>query len=144
MESSLSDDMIRADPRLRRQTLIALGLAAVVAIVTIIVFQRWLNGIGSIAGTDLLILRLRRMIAIGMTGSAICLALLAWYAAHQASRTKSAGQWPLPDARVMRDTPVRRGAAARNLVRLMQLTAVVLLVLAFAMGYFSLQILRAT
>lgn len=134
--------MIRADPRLRRQTLIALGIAAIVAVVTIIFFQRWLNGIGAIAGTDLLILRLRRMIGIGMTGSAICMALLAWYAAHQATRTKAAGQWPTPDARVIRDTPIRRGPAAGNIVRLLQLTAVVLLVLAFATGYFSLQMLN--
>ncbi|MGB0133485.1 hypothetical protein [Dokdonella sp.] len=138
----MSDDMIRADPRLRRKTLIALAVAAVVAVIAVIIFQRWLGEISAISGTDLLILRLRRMIGIGLTGSAICLALLAWYAAHQASRTKAAGRWPLPDARVMRDTVIRRGTAARSLAQLLQLTAVVLLVLAFAMGYFSLQMLN--
>ena len=140
----MSDDIVRADPRLRRKTLFALGLAAVLALVAIIFFQRWLNGIGAISGTDLLILRLRRMIGIGMTGSALCLALLAWYAAHQASKTKVAGQWPPPGARVIRDTAVRRGPTAGNIVRLLQLTAVVLLVLAFSTGYFSLQMLGSS
>jgi uncharacterized membrane protein len=135
--------MLRADPRLRRQTLIALGLASVVAIVAIILFQRWLADIGTMAGTDLLILRLRRMIGIGLTGSAICLALLAWYAAHQASRVKAVEQWPTPGARVIRNTPIRRGSAAQKVIRLFQATALVLLILAFALGYASVQMLGA-
>lgn len=135
--------MLRADARLRRQTLIALGLASVLAVVVLVFFQRWLTGIGTIDGTDLLILRLRQMIGIGLTGSAICLALLAWYAVHQASRVKAAGQWPTPGARVIRDTPIRRGAAAKQAMQLFQATALVLLILAFALGYASVRMFGA-
>jgi hypothetical protein len=81
------------------------------------------------------------MIGMAMTGSAVCLALLAWYAAHKASRTRLVEQWPLPGTRVIRDTPIRRGAAARSIALLLNITAVVLLVLAFATGYFSWQML---
>ncbi|MEZ5463105.1 hypothetical protein [Dokdonella sp.] len=140
----MSEDMLRADARLRRQTLIALGLASAVAVVALFFFQRWLSGIGAIPGTDLQILRLRQMIGIGLTGSAICLALLAWYAVHQASRVKATGQWPTPGTRVIRDTPIRRGNAARQVTQVFQATALVLLMLAFALGYASVQMLSAT
>jgi hypothetical protein len=133
--------MLHADPRLRRQTVMALGLAAIIAVIAMILFKHWLDGIGALPGTDILIYRLRRMIGIGMTGSAVCLALLAWYAAHKSSRTRLVEQWPLPGTRVIRDTPIRRGAAARSIARLLNITAVVLLVLAFATGYFSWQML---
>lgn len=139
----MNDDLVRADPRLRRNTLIALGLAAALAVGAILFFQQWLNTVGANSGTDILILRLRRMIGIGMTGSALCLALLAWYAAHQSSRTKLAGQWPVPGTRVIRDTAIRRGPAASHIARLLQMTALVLLVLAFSTGYFSLRMLAS-
>jgi hypothetical protein len=138
----LTDDMLRADPRLRRQTLIALGFAAILALVALVVFKHWLDAIGALPGTDILIYRLRRMIGMAMTGSAVCLALLAWYAAHKASKARLVEQWPLPGTRVMRDTPIRRGEAARSIALLLNITAVVLLVLAFATGYFSWQMLN--
>jgi hypothetical protein len=134
--------MLRADPRLRRQTFIALGIAAILAVVALIAFKHWLDGIGALPGTDILIYRLRRMIGIAMTGCAVCLSLLAWYAAHQASKTRIVEQWPLPGTRVIRDTPIRRGAVAQSIARLLNITAVVLLVLAFATGYFSWQMLN--
>ena len=84
----MTDDMLRADPRLRRQTLLALALAAILAVVAVFLFHDWLSGIAAIPGTDLLILRLRRLIGIGMTGSALCLAVLAWYSAHKAAKVK--------------------------------------------------------
>lgn len=139
----MSAEMLRADPRLRRQTLIALALAAVLAGVAIVIFQRWLLDIGTDPGSDLLILRLRRMIGIGLTGSSICLAVLAWYAVHKAARIKATGQWPLPGTRVIRDTAIRRGTAARKINGKLRAAALVLLMLAVALGYYSLQILRA-
>lgn len=135
--------MLRADARLRRQTLIALSLASILAVVAIVGFRHWLAGLGMSDGTDLLILRLRRMIGIGLTGSAICAALLAWYVAHQASRVRATGQWPIPGARVIQDTAIRRGDAARKIITMFQATALVLLVLVFALGYGSVRLLGA-
>ena len=124
--------------------MIAMGIAMGLALVAIVLFQQWLNSVGSMPGTDLLILRLRRTIGLALTGSAICLALLAWYSANRASRTKSADQWPLPGTRVIRDTPIRRGEAAQKIGTQLQAAAIILLVLASAAGYVSWQMLSAS
>jgi len=137
----LTDDMLRADPRLRRQTLLALALAAILAVVAVLLFHDWLSGIAAIPGTDLLILRLRRLIGIGMTGSALCLAVLAWYSARKAAKVKIFQQWPLPGVRVLRDTPIRRGLAARSMGRWLNAAAAVLMLLAFAAGLVSWRLL---
>lgn len=134
--------MLRADPGLRRFTMAVLGIAAILALVAVVFFQHWLNGIGAIPGTDVLILRLRRTIGFALTASAICLALLAWYAAHKASRIKAVEQWPLPETRVIRDTPIRRGEAAHVVRRLLNIVAVTMVVLAFAMGTVSWRMLN--
>jgi len=133
--------MLRADPRLRRQTLLALALAAILAVVAVLLFHDWLSGIAAIPGTDLLILRLRRLIGIGMTGSALCLAVLAWYSARKAAKVKIFQQWPLPGVRVLRDTPIRRGLAARSMGRWLNAAAAVLMLLAFAAGLVSWRLL---
>ncbi|HET9031525.1 MAG TPA: hypothetical protein VFN25_01335 [Dokdonella sp.] len=137
----MSEDMIRADPGLRRQTMLVLGIAVLMAIATVYFFQQWLSGIADIPGTDQLILRLRRLIGIALTGSAICLGFLAWYAARKATLIKTFEQWPLPGVRVLRDTPVRRGAAAMKIRQGLNLTAVVLLLLALGMGIISWRLL---
>ena len=140
----MSDDVLRADPRLRRMTLAIVGTAVIAAVFGMAWFQNWLTGIGELPGTDLLILRLRRMIALALTGSAICLALLAWYAAHKGTRTMQLHQWPLPGARVLRDTPIRRGEQAERIGRWLQICALVLLVLAGVAGIASWQMLMLT
>lgn len=137
----MTDDMLRADPLLRRQTLVALALAAILAVVTVLLFHDWLSGIAAIPGTDLLLLRLRRLIGIGMTGSALCLAVLAWYSAHKAAKVKVFQQWPLPGVRVLRDTPVRRGPAARSIGHWLNAAAAVLMLLAVATGLVSWRLL---
>ncbi len=137
----MPDDMLRADPRLRRQTVAALAIAVILAVAAVFWFQSWLSGIATIPGTDLLILRLRRLIGIALTGSAICLAALAWYSAQKAAKVKIFQQWPLPAVRVLRDTPIRRGDAALAIRRRLNVAAGVLLLLAFATGVVSWRLL---
>ena len=137
----MPDDMLRADPRLRRQTLAALAIAVILAVAAVFWFQSWLSGIATIPGTDLLILRLRRLIGIALTGSAICLAVLAWYSAQKAAKVKTFQQWPLPRVRVLRDTPIKRGDAALAIRRRLNVAAGVLLLLAFATGVLSWRLL---
>ncbi len=133
--------MIRADPGLRRQTFIVLGVAALVAIAAVFVFQHWLTGIANVPGTEMLIQRLRRLIGIALTGSAICLAFLAWYSAHKATLIEKFKQWPLPGVRVLRDTSVKRGAQAMKVRLSLNLAAGVLLLLALAAGFVSFRLL---
>jgi hypothetical protein len=122
-------------------TLAIVGIAAVSAVAGMAWFQHWLAGIGELPGTDLLILRLRRMIALALTGSAICLALLAWYSANKGTRAVKLRQWPLPGTRVLRDTPVRRGEVAQRIGRSLQVAALVMLALAAATGIASWRML---
>lgn len=133
--------MIRADPGLRRQTFIVLGIAILIAIVSVVIFQHWLTGIANIPGTDALILRLRRLVGIALTGSAICLAFLAWYAARKATMITKFEQWPLPGVRVLRDTPIRRGQKALNIRLGLNGAAGVLLLLALITGIISWRLL---
>ena len=82
----MSEDILRADKRLRTLTLIVLGHRRGPGPARHGLVPALAAGIGNLPGTDLLIVRLRRMIALALTGSGVCLALLAWYSAHVGSR----------------------------------------------------------
>lgn len=133
----MSDDMLRADQRLRRLTTIALVVATLVCLLAMFAFQRWINGIGEGQHVAQVVARIRSMIGLALTGSALCFAVLAWHAARIGQRARSSEQWPVPGARVIRDTPVRRGRAATRIGVLLQVAAVVLIVLASAAGTLS-------
>lgn len=130
----MSEEILRADPALRRKTAIVLGIALVLAILVLFLFQRWL--IGSIVSLDVqvAVVRMRGLISIALTASAICLAVLAAYSARKGAQTRASARWPLAEARVLRDTPIRRGAAALRIGRWLQVLAGVLVLLALATG----------
>jgi hypothetical protein len=133
-------ELMRADRRLRRLTWVVVGIAVVVAVAAIALFHHWLEGVGETTQTNLFVLQIRRLIGIAVTGSAVCLALLAGYAAFKGGRTLGAGQWPAPGTRVLRDTVIRRGRDAMRIGRLMRVAALVLLVLAASAGAVSWRI----
>ena len=108
----MAEDMLRADPRLRVQTVIALVAATIVALIALFGFQSWLENIGQLPGNDLLILKLRRMIGAAMTGSAIC-------------------------TRVLRDTRILRGEAALRVARWLRIASLVLMLLVIGIGITS-------
>ncbi|MBN8480070.1 MAG: hypothetical protein J0L88_00595 [Xanthomonadales bacterium] len=136
----MSKDILRADPALRRTTWIVLGAAGFACLVTLAAFQRWLGGFGDEVPVADLVARMNKLIAIALTGSALCFAILAWLAARTSRRTAETGQWPAPDARVIRDTPVRRGLAAKRIARQFEIAGVVLLLLALGAGAMSLRL----
>lgn len=137
----MADEILRADPRLRRQTLGALCVGALACAIALVMFQNWLTGISALPGNDLLIARLWRMIGIAVTGSGICMGLLAWYAVHKAARIRAAGQFPVPGTRVMRDTPIRRGESALRISRLLSVVGLCLLVLSLVLGFIAWRII---
>lgn len=139
----MSDDILRADQRLRRLTTIALIVATLLCVVALIAFHRWMSGIGDGQHVAHVVARMRSMIALALTGSALCMGALAWHAARSGQRARSSEQWPLPGARVIRDTPMRRGRAAARIGVLLQIAAVVLLVLAIAAGTVSWRLFSA-
>lgn len=127
-------DIQRADPRLRRRSPIVLALSTVAAIACVVTFHHWITQQAASLPTELLIAQLRRWIGIALTASGLCLLLLAGYAARLARRVIAARRWPLADARVLRDTPILREAAALRLGRWLNIVAIVLVVLAVAAG----------
>ena len=137
----MSNDMLRADPRLRRRTIGILVAAAVLCVAAVLVFQRWMLGVADeVQSLDALVPRLQTWTALALTGSALCLAVLAWLAARSGRRACQSEQWPLPGARVIRDTPMRRGAPARRVGRLLQVTALALIALAIGAALVSLRL----
>ncbi len=133
----MSDDILRADARTQKRTGIALGVATLACVGGLIAFQQWINAQVGDVHTEVLIVRTRSLIGLAMTGAALCFALLAWQAARSGRLVSQHGQWPVPGARVVRDTPIRRGAAAMRIGRLLQVAAVVLLLLALGAGVLS-------
>lgn len=127
----------RADPRLRRVTVLVLTLAAIVAAWSAFAFQQWMLQQAAALSSEQMIARLRHWIGLATTASGLCLLLLAGHSARTARRVSEQQRWPLADARLLRDTPIHRGGAAQRYRRLLNTTAVVLLLLALGVGLLS-------
>jgi hypothetical protein len=130
-------DIQPADRRLRRVTAVALVLAALAAIVLVLAFEHWIKRLPERLPTPQLVVQLRRGIAIAMLACGLCLLLLAGDAARLARRIIEERRWPLVAMRVLRDTPIRRDAAALRLSRRFNIAAGVLIVLAIGTGWLS-------
>ena len=118
-----------ADPATRRRALFGAAAVALAGWAAFFVLQDWLRGLGS---TDAL--ATRRALADAMIwGSwAACLpvAVLATWLWLQGLRISRAGRFPAPGTKVIRDTPVLHGDAARLRGLLMRVLAVFLGLLA--------------
>lgn len=133
----MSIEIQRADLRLRRLTVVILVAAALAAAACVFAFRQWMLQQTLALSVEQLIVRLRHGIGLATASSALCLLLLAAQSAYTARRVAQQRRWPLAGARVLRDTPVRRGDAARRVGRLLDATAVVLLLLALGLGLLS-------
>ncbi|MFI4969543.1 MAG: hypothetical protein ACHP7D_05015 [Lysobacterales bacterium] len=128
----MNTEIQHADLRLRRVTILVLGVAGLAAFALLIGVQHWMTNIAASMPAERLVASLRRWIGFAMTASALCLALLAGYSARVARRARAQQRWPLAEARVLRDTPIRRGEFAMSIGRLLNVAAVILVVLALA------------
>lgn len=126
----------RADPRLRRLTLIVMSAAVVAALLLVVGVHRWLRSTAAMP-TEQLVAELRIVVGVAMSGSALCFLLLAAYAARLARRVADERRWPLAGSRVLRDTLVRSGDQALMFGRMLNLAAVLLIVLGIAAGLFG-------
>ena len=133
----MSEEIQHADLRFRRVTIVVVAIAALAALATVFMFQRWLGELAATLPTDLLIAQMRRWIGVAATACSLCVLLLAGHAAVQARRIKAGQRWPVERARVMRDTVVRRGDAALRIGRLLNVTALVLVVVGVATALLS-------
>lgn len=140
----MSKDILRADPRLRRIVWIVVASVAVLGVVVLFAFSRWLGDAAINMHPAELVPRMRSLIGVTLTGSAVCLAALALHAARSARRTLEMRQWPAPGVRVIRDTPMRRGDAAVRIARMLQAVSGLLVLLAIATGVVSWRLFALT
>ena len=128
----MNTDIQRADLRLRRLTVVVLSVAVLIALALLFAVQHWMTNVAASMPAERLVTSLRRWIGVAMAASALCLALLAGQAARLARGAHAQQRWPLAEARVLRDTQIRRGEFATRIGHLLNVVAVVLVVLALA------------
>jgi len=101
-----------ADPATRRRALIAAGAIAVAGWAAFFALQEWL---ARLPGTDPGHMResLERALVWGSWAAMLPVAVLAGWLWVYGARVGRAGRFPAPGAKVIRDTPVLLGDAAR-------------------------------
>jgi len=101
-----------ADPGTRRHALIAAGVIAVAGWAAFFAMQEWL---ARLQGADPAQLResLERALVLGSWAAMLPVAVLAGWLWVYGVRVGCAGRFPAPGAKVVRDTPVLTGDAAR-------------------------------
>ncbi|HEU4665868.1 MAG TPA: hypothetical protein VFS55_17705 [Dokdonella sp.] len=128
----MTTEIQRADVRLRRVTAIVLSLAVAVAAALVFLAQRWLTERAIASSTEALITQMRHWIGFAAAASAACLLALAIHALLRARAAAAQQRWPVAGARVLRDTPVRRGATAQRVARMLNLLSLLLFLFAAA------------
>jgi hypothetical protein len=104
----MSDQMVPADPSLRRRAVWLLVAVAVLGAWAITVMSAQLREVRSLATMERWLWSAVGLASGGSVVFGVCLARLA-------QRVFRTGQYPPPGQRVIRDTPVRRDRAARQL-----------------------------
>jgi hypothetical protein len=139
----MAEEIQRADPRLRRTTTLVLTIALLVALASIFLFQSWLGRSVATTPAAALIAQLHRGVAFALLACGLCLLLLGGYVARMATRVDEQRRWPLEQVRVIRDTPIRHGVTALRIARWLNIGAVVLVLIAIAIGVVSWQLFEA-
>jgi len=132
----MATDIQRADVRLRRMTVIVLLLAAIGATGMIVFARQWMIEQAIVSTPEQLVSRMRQWLGAASIACGLCLLALAVYAWRRGRAASAQRRWPLANARVLRDTPVRHGEAALGVARLLNLVS--LMLLAFAMATIAL------
>jgi hypothetical protein len=128
-----------ADPRLRRVAFCVIGAGAIAALLGVAAFRHWLDRIAGSMTAEAFVHTVRRTIGFSSLACGVCVLLLAAYAAWLGRRVIADRRWPLPSARVLRDTPVRSDGDAISFGRLLLVAAAALAVAALAFGGLGLR-----
>lgn len=127
----------RADMRSRRISIVVLAVSVIAALVFVYAFHRWITQLAANLPTEQLVARLRRWIGVAMTAWGLCLLLFTGYAAWLARLTLGQRRCPPASLRVVRDTPVRRDAAAVTVAKALNAAAIILVMLAVVIAWLS-------
>lgn len=135
----MGGDIQRADPRFRRTTTVVLTLALFVALGLIVLFKWWLTRWVATVPSAMLVAQLHLGAAYALLACGLCLLLLGAYVARLATHIREQRRWPLERARVIRDTQIRSGSDALRIGQWLNVTALVLTLIAIAAGWVSWQ-----
>lgn len=123
----------RADVRLRRLTIAVLAFAAVAAVGVILLARGWMIRQALASTPEQLLAQMRHWLGAASIACGLCLLLLATHAWRRGRAALAQRRWPVANARVLRDTPIRRDDAALGIARLLTLVSLMLVVFAVAM-----------
>jgi hypothetical protein len=119
----------RADPALRRLMLYTFVIIAAAGAAGLVLFQRWFANVQLLPPDE----AWPQLIgALAWIGGAMLVIVMATsvYALRLGSKIKRVGQYPLDEARTIRDTVILQGKQARSRGNLLQMVGALLLVLA--------------
>lgn len=115
-----------ADPTARRRALLAMVVVAIAGAFAYLGLEQWLNQL-EVSDPDHARATLASALLWTSCAMALTVAAFGVYILMLGSRVRNAERFPPPGARVVRDTPVVTGRAARTRGLLMQLIACVML-----------------
>jgi hypothetical protein len=135
-------DVQRSDPKLRRVALVVVAAVVVAGVASLAAMQHWFAQLKQLPAAAA---QAQLLSAFALAFGTVCAAVL-WLAAslwRSGAHVRRAEQWPLPGARVIRDTPVLRGSAAVGRGRLMQAAGVALFVCAVCVAVVAWRLYHA-
>lgn len=127
----MTDTIHRGDPKFKRLVIVLVICGIVIAALFTVEVLHWLQGLRKMANPSLVLAQLKFSIGAGAGGVAICFLALATYWAILGSRILREQRWPIANARILRDTPIRYGKSAQRKGATILLMALILLILAF-------------
>jgi hypothetical protein len=132
-EAQIEAEVHRADPAVRRNTLIGLPLAAAALYGAWQVFGRYLDSLRMEQTRDMVEAsqHVGEILGWVLLGGALLLALLAWFWARLARRIAAAGRYPFAGARLFHDMRILRGPGAAAYARRTGFSAWALLALSY-------------
>ena len=136
--------VIPGDPVLRRFALWAWGLIAILGAIVMWYVMRTLRHAQSVAVYDPqgAFVEVQRVVIPAVAVGVIAGVVLSVYCLVTAVRILRSGRFPAPGARVLRATPIRRGAAAHRAAVAMMAISLVMLTLSVAFPVFLRRVMH--
>jgi hypothetical protein len=130
-------EILRADPRLRHGTLLVVLILLGLGVVGLFGLDRYLQGVAADAQLEpeAVFRKIFNLLRLSFVAGGVGLILSGAYLGRFAMRILASGQFPPPGARVIRDTPILRGAPAKRQGRSMATLAILLVVLGLALPW---------
>ncbi len=132
----------RADPQLRRMVALLVIAAVVVGAAILWFFRQWLSGLAQLP-TSAAYSQLISVLAWCMALACLSLFVFAVYLWRLGARVVSHAQLPIPGARLLRDTPIVRGALAQRRGRWLQGLSAALFACAAGLAVVAWRVLQA-